>query len=747
MHIYAYSGVWRSSKTKGWKFIVDEETGGRLLTLDTSKTFDNLRVMVCEDFGTDLNLVNIDLSYLPSDLVIGLDSPPVFITNDRQLKNFLTYVKTKASTRLCVCIRSKVGFNLNEEPAELPNREEVGMSGEVSDDIDGEAELEEKDAKIDESDDENKCEKDMTNGKSVRFSLVDVVKKGQHFTSKAALQATMEICAMKHNFDYKVAKTDRRVWYVRCAYDDCRWRVRAEGLTGSSYFIIKKYVPDHSCAPSSRNHSVRTVSSKTVGSLIKHKYETVKEGPKPNDIIQFMRDDHGVEISYSLAWEAREYAVSVVRGIPEKGYEKVPKYLHMMKEANPGSHTFYETDSDGRFKFLFIAYGQSIRGFYAAIRKVIVVDGTFLKSKYKGVLMVATALDGNSNLYPIAFGVVDSENDRSWEWFMRQLKVVIGDDQNLAFVSDRNNSLAKALAKVYPHAHHGICIHHLLNNVVTYFKGKGVAGLVAKASKAYRVADFKKQFTAIFSISPAIGNYLIQADVRKWARCQFPGYRYDVRTNNPAESINSALRSPREFPVIPLLDSIREMMTRWFFKRRALSSKHKQPLTVAVEKKIDRRIEKGKKFQVFPVSDDRFLVRGDTFECMVDLVRRTCSCGKFDLMKIPCRHAIKAAFSVGIQAHTLTDDMYTTASWRSIYEESINPISVPEDAWIVPSHVQKAKVLPPETRRAAGRRKKRRYETVEDKIQSSQGTQSSKRRKCSRCGIEGHNRSTCDRAI
>ncbi|XP_048599674.1 uncharacterized protein LOC125579845 [Brassica napus] len=577
------------------------------------------------------------------------------------------------------------------------------MSGEVSDDIDGEAELEEEDAKID----ENKCEKDMINEKYVRFSLVDVLKKGQHFTSKAALQATMEICAMKHNFDYKVGKTDRRVWYVRCADDDCRWRVRAEGLIGSSYFIIKKYEPDHSCSPSSRNHSVRTASSKTVGTLIKHKYETVKEGLKPNDIIQFMRNDHGVEISYSLAWEAREYAVNVVRGIPEKGYEKIPKYLHMMKEANPGSHTFYETDSNGRFKFLFISYGQSIRGFYAAIRKVIVVDGTFLKSKYKGVLLVATALDENSNLYPIAFGVVDSENDRSWEWFMRQLNGVIADDQGLAFVSDRNTSLAKAIAKVYPHAHHEICIHHLPNNVVTYFKGKVVVGLVAKASKAYRVTDFKKKFTAIFSISPAIGTYLIQADVRKWARCQFPGYRYDVRTNNPAESINYALRSPREFPVIPLLDSIREMMTRWFFKRRTLRSKHKHPQTVVVEKKIDRRIEKGKKF----------------------------------------RHAIKAAFSVGIQAHTLTDDMYTTASWRSIYEESINPIGVSEDAWIVPSHVQQAKVFPPETRRAAGRRKKRRYETVEDKIRSSQGTQTSKRRKCSRCGIEGHNRSTCDRAI
>ena len=86
-----------------------------------------------------------------------------------------------------MCIRSKVGFNLNEEHAESPNREEVGMSCEVSDDIDGEAELEEEDAKIDESDDENKCEKDMINGKSVHFSLVNVVKKCQHFTSKTIL--------------------------------------------------------------------------------------------------------------------------------------------------------------------------------------------------------------------------------------------------------------------------------------------------------------------------------------------------------------------------------------------------------------------------------------------------------------------------------------------------------------------------------------------------------------------------------
>ncbi|XP_056853952.1 uncharacterized protein LOC130503293 [Raphanus sativus] len=271
----------------------------------------------------------------------------------------------------------------------------------------------------------------------------------------------------------------------------------------------------------------------------------------------------------------------------------------MLEEANPGTHSSYETDVNGRFKYLFIAFGQSIRGFTNVMRRVIVIDGTFLKSKFKGVLLVATALDGNSNLYPIAFGIVDSENHQSWEWFMRQLKVVVADGNGLAFISDRQGSIAKAVENV----------------------GKGLAGFVSKASKAYRVADFKRIFGHVCNISPAIGTYLMEADVKKWARCQFIGFR-----------------------------------------RKKKISKHKHPLTIDVEEKIERRIEKGKTFVVYPITDSQMLVKGDIIDCFVDLDNRTCSCGKFNLLKIPCRHAIKAGYSVGREAHTLTDFMYTTGA-------------------------------------------------------------------------------------
>ncbi|KAF3564241.1 hypothetical protein DY000_02013754 [Brassica cretica] len=181
--------------------------------------------MVCEDFGIDVNMVNIELSYLPFDLINSIYSPHVIITSDRQVRNFLTYVKNKASTQLCVSIQTP---NIAEEGTESPNREEEPMEPDDSSDMESDdaADMDsEEDVEVPDSEDDKKCDKEKINEDSVRFSLVDVVKKGQFFSSKTLLKATFEICAMKHNFDYVVARSDKKVWYVCCSDDDCSWRV------------------------------------------------------------------------------------------------------------------------------------------------------------------------------------------------------------------------------------------------------------------------------------------------------------------------------------------------------------------------------------------------------------------------------------------------------------------------------------------------------------------------------------------
>lgn len=115
-----------------------------------------------------------------------------------------------------------------------------------------------------------------------------------------------------------------------------------------------------------------------------------------------------------------------------------------------------------------------------------------------------------------------------------QLKVAIGDDPSLAFVSNRNSTIIKSLDNVYPRGGHGIHIHHLLNNVVKNNRIREVSELVEKVSKAYRYVDFVEIFDEICRMSHVIGKYLQSKDVRKWTRCYFLGSKYDIRTNNPA---------------------------------------------------------------------------------------------------------------------------------------------------------------------------------------------------------------------
>ena len=58
-----------------------------------------------------------------------------------------------------------------------------------------------------------------------------------------------------------------------------------------------------------------------------------------------------------------------------------------------------------------MALGVCIRGFKGNCRPVLYVDGSHLKHKCGGHMLVAITLDANNQLYPAAFAVVDYENN------------------------------------------------------------------------------------------------------------------------------------------------------------------------------------------------------------------------------------------------------------------------------------------------------------------------------------------------
>ena len=108
----------------------------------------------------------------------------------------------------------------------------------------------------------------------------DFVKKDQIFRSKEVLKATMEILAMKNNFDYTVFKSTRKWWYIRCKDALCNWTVRAEGIDGSTYFMINQCEGRHSCAPSKKRKFGKIASARTIRTLIQHRFGKCKRWPK-----------------------------------------------------------------------------------------------------------------------------------------------------------------------------------------------------------------------------------------------------------------------------------------------------------------------------------------------------------------------------------------------------------------------------------------------------------------------------------
>jgi hypothetical protein len=55
---------------------------------------------------------------------------------------------------------------------------------------------------------------------------------------------------------------------------------------------------------------------------------------------------------------------------------------------------------------------------FAHCRLVISVDVTFLTGKYKETLMIAIGITVENQLLPLAFALVEGENNESWKWFL-----------------------------------------------------------------------------------------------------------------------------------------------------------------------------------------------------------------------------------------------------------------------------------------------------------------------------------------
>ena len=70
------------------------------------------------------------------------------------------------------------------------------------------------------------------------------------------------------------------------------------------------------------------------------------------------------------------------------------------------------------FRRFYVCFKNFKDGWIRGCRRVIGLDGCFLKGQVKGELLTAIGRDADNHVYPIAWAVVDVENIDNWNWFL-----------------------------------------------------------------------------------------------------------------------------------------------------------------------------------------------------------------------------------------------------------------------------------------------------------------------------------------
>ncbi|KAM3284446.1 hypothetical protein P3S67_023245 [Capsicum chacoense] len=290
-------------------------------------------------------------------------------------------------------------------------------------------------------------------------------------------------------------------------------------------------------------------------------------------------------------------------------------------------------------------------------------------------------------------------------------------------------SIVNAFSRVYIHAYHGLCMRHLAENLCINKHCGEYLYLFYAAAKAYSFDEFSNNFMQLKSKCLEEAHVLENVlGFEKWSRAHFSGNRYDVMTTNITESLNSILMDEREYPISYIFNSITKIFGEKFRERHAF---------------VGDSLYVGNPNRVL----DEYTVFGNGVTAKVNLLERSCSCQKFDLVKIPCEHvmaALRAKYDDGEDyGNSIYDHsslIYKAESYLLAYSKAINVVP-PEAKWTVPQELVDTKISPPPYDLKLGRKKFKCTKGVGETFKSK------RRNRFSICKKFGHKRTTCRMGI
>ncbi|XP_015961938.1 uncharacterized protein LOC107485918 [Arachis duranensis] len=302
------------------------------------------------------------------------------------------------------------------------------------------------------------------------FSSLDLDAMRQAEDKKDAL-LSVKTYSIRRGVQYKVVESDYRRYVGKCSEfgNVCTWLIRLSLRQRKGIWEVKRYNGSHTCLASSISSDHRSLDYHMISTFIMPMVR-VDASASIKVLLNATASHYGFRPTYRRVWMAKQKAVALIYGDWDESYNELPRWVLGVQVTMSGSIAVLRT--------------STVR-----------VGGQLDESQ-----------DGNSNILPVAFALVEGENAESWSFFLSHLRQHVTPQPSLLVISNRHNGIKAELEApdggwLPPAAYRAFCIRHVATNFALTFKGKDARRLLVNAAYANTEVEFDYWFDILRFLS------------------------------------------------------------------------------------------------------------------------------------------------------------------------------------------------------------------------------------------------------
>ncbi|KAF9602703.1 hypothetical protein IFM89_030591 [Coptis chinensis] len=374
---------------------------------------------------------------------------------------------------------------------------------------------------------------------------------GMRFTSKDEFKDCLRDYGVANGYPIKFIKNESNRVTAICG-EGCKWRCHASPMQVEYSWQIKSLNDLHEC---NRDFNAKFCNAR----WLSKKYKTqILANPrwKLEDFVASVLHTYAINVSLNQCSRAKKFALGERDSVMIDHYAKVYDYAHELLTRNPGSTVRVQGES---------------------------ATNELNSPKY-------FRRDGNNQMYPIAWAVVEGENNDSWFWFVNLLVHDIGvaDGFGWTIISDKQKGLVDAVHTLLPLAEHRCCARHVYANFRKRFNGSMLKGLFWMTARSTTIPIYERNMKMIELVSADAAEYLrTKQNQEQWCKAfQLDTSSCDAVENNMSECFNSCIIRARLKPLIHMLEDIRIYIVNRMQKKREAMQKWTDVFAPRIRKTI-----------------------------------------------------------------------------------------------------------------------------------------------------------------